>query len=416
MNRITPEFKKLFSSAFTWVCLIAVIAFMGYYVYKAFSVSMYQEDFSRDTYRNIIAEYRAKGLSDQELLEQLSAENSQLTEQAIAYGDDDDIYSMPGKYGKNPIDDFLSLNRACDYARYLFDDLPSHRRVIVTDALYNIRAEQAKSEPDLYIISENQLAADMYNRIVPTEFTDPGDVDRTLEYFDNTIWDYIMAAFAVLLTVRMFTLDITRRSYKMIFSSANGRGRLFLSQMSVCLIVFTAMILIQTLCQLICGIVFFGVENFSLPVQNVESFELCPFNLTLGGYFALKTIGKLLFYYMTATFAAMLCALIRKPLPCAAVSLTAAILPLAAAGYIHELTLGENILSAEYKIFEALRCFVPHCLLDPETYFTSFDHINIAGLEISRFVFVVIITAIITAGCFVLAYLKFGKSTAKQRG
>ena len=67
-----------------------------------------------------------------------------------------------------------------------------------------------------------------------------------------------------------------------------------------------------------------------------------------------------------------------------------------------------SAISAKYKIFNNLRGFVPHGLLNIRSYFRAFDYVSLFGLQISRIMLVLFITALITVICFIVANKNYG--------
>jgi len=79
---------------------------------------------------------------------------------------------------------------------------------------------------------------------------------------------------------------------------------------------------------------FFGVNNLSLPIQMVKDYEFCPYNISLGGFIAIKTFGKLLFYFSCIAITALIAVLSRKSLLSAAAAIILCAGPKILANYL----------------------------------------------------------------------------------
>ena len=307
--------------------------------------------------------------------------------------------------------DFYIYHKAYELVNYKYKKFPSNLKQIISDSLYNISEEKQKSTPDKSVIKSNELVIEKYNRVINLELKNVGNLESMQHFFDNTIWEYAMIAFIVMLTVRMFTMDISCGAYKRIYSSKKGQRHLFKKQFFAVLLVITVITVVVALIQLICGITLFGVTKFSLPLQMHPDFEFCPYLISIGGFLSIKFLCKLLFYIMIATVTSMVSVLFRKQLSSFAVSLVIGVLPLIAITYFFVYTTNDtSAISTKYKIYDNMRGFVPHGLLNIRNYFRTFDYINLFGLQISRIILALAITILITIICFIFAFKNYGIS------
>lgn len=401
------EIKKLFSSVFVLICLGVVVVFMGLNVRNAAVNANNNKE-----YKRLLADLNAQGLSEEEIIELYSEKESEFHSIMDAENSQDILYGTEGEYGDNLFLDYMLYINAYNDADYIVNQFPKHRQNTVKDSLYNINDEELKASPNQDILALNRLAVEKYNRVLNLRIADPGDFDKMLYYFENTFWDYVMAAFAVMLTVRMFTMDLSCKAYKMVYSSYNGKEKLFLKQYLSCIAVICCLVLLYAACQLICGSLCFGVQDYSIPIQTVSAYEFCPYVISIGGFFAIQTLVKLLFYIMVVSAAALFAVLSRKALPSVAGSLILAIAPIAVSQYFYRMVtngVGLSYASAEYRAFSLMRCIVPQFVLNSKTYFTGFDYFSVFGICISRFASVLVITALIVIVCFAVSYRSFGR-------
>lgn len=399
------EIKKLFSSPFTYICMLVVFVFFSVFAVNALK----SRNSSNNAYEELLADINNSKMSDEEILIDLYSQFELLQIQINELGDS--AFEKPGKYGKNIMEDYIIYSNAYSNASYIYQKFPNNRRQLVEDALYNISEEKSKTDPNTSVIKSNELVIEKYNRTIDLKFKDTGNIEGVQLFFDNTIWEYAMIAFVVMLVVRMFTMDISCGAYKMIHSSLNGQRSLFIKQFASVSVVVTAITVFTALIQIIFGKIFFDVNDLSLPLQSFPEFEFCPYLISTGIYFLIKFLCKLLFYIMIAAITAMVSVLCRKQFVSYAVSLSAGIIPLIIITYYFIYTTeNASALASEYKIYNSLRCFLPQGLLNIKSYFRTFDYIDIFGFQISRLFLVLLISAVIMLTCLAVALRKYGKS------
>lgn len=397
------EIKKLFSSALTYTSLLIVFAFLSVFIVNAARTS----SSSDKAYESFIAQISADNMSEEDYRSKLHNDIESLQMQMAELGDS--FFSIRGEYGESLMDDLTIFYKAYNLLDYKNNQFPNNRKQIINDSIYKIIEEEQKESPNKTAIKSSEFVIKKYNKTVPIELRNVGNMESMQMYFDNTIWEYAMLAFIIMLTVRMFTVDISSGAYKMIHSSRNGRRHLFKKQFLAVSSIIAAIAIIVALVQLVMGITIFGVSNFSLPLQMYPEFEFCPFTISIGGFLLLKLFCKVLFYIMIVAVTAMVSILLRNSLSAFAISLIAGIAPLIAITYFFTFTTKEvSAISAKYKIFNNLRGFVPHGLLNIRSYFRAFDYVSLFGLQISRIMLVLFITALITVICFIVANKNYG--------
>lgn len=398
------EIKKLFSSLVTYVCLSIVLLFLAFFVVRALEA----KDLSKDAYDHLLSDINTSKMTDNEICDQLYKNCEQLQNKISELGDI--AFQQPGEYGQNLIEDHILYKRAYLLADYIYKRFPLNRSKIVENSLYNISEEKEKTSFDSSIIKNNELVVKKYNKIINLEFKNPGNIESLQMFFDNTIWDYAMIAFVIMITVRMFTMDISCGAYKIIQSSLNGRQNLFIKQFLAVSSVITIITFINAVLQLICGIFLFGVNDLSIPLQMYQEFEFCPFSLSIGNYLIIKFICKLLFYIMLAAITSAVTVILCKQLSSFAVSLIIGILPLIVVTYFFVCTTnGSGSLSENNIIYNNMRCLVPQSLLNIKSYFNAFDYINVFGIQICRLICNIFIAILTALTCFLIALKNYGK-------
>ena len=391
------ELKKLFSSKLMLVCILVTAVLFGVFVFRTVK---YNEVF--DDRRKFISEV-SEGRSRTEIGAFISQRIIELNEQISAYENDPPIELM------NEL--FMCIN-VQDKLAYIEKEFPKHRRALITDALAAVSREQAKSEPDQSIITLNELAAEKYNKVIDLKLTESGDLGGLLVCLDNIYWDYAMMLLAVIIAVRMFTLDRTCGAYRVLNTKIKSHGRLFLSQLLSAFSVTAVIVILTAVCQLTVGMTCFGISDLSLSIQQFGGFEYCPHALTLGGFLLIKLVMKLLFYLFVTALAAMLSVLLKKPQTALPAASLAVILPQILMTVLFVYTTGENAsaLDGRYLAFDRLRCVLPQSFLNLKTYFFRFDYVTVFGIALPRIVCAAAVTCVLTAVCIFTAYRKFARA------
>ena len=159
------------------------------------------------------------------------------------------------------------------------------------------------------------------------------------------------------------------------------------------------------------GAICYGVNNFSLPIQMAAPFSACPFALNLGGYYAVRTLGKLLFYFSCVTFTALAAILSKRALPTAAAGVIFCLAPAVLMSRLYTASNSEYSAITARKALNVLRCFVPQSFLNIKTFFEDFDYAEIFGFPMSRIICVFCVTGILILAEIVISARIFGRET-----
>lgn len=388
------ELRKLFSSVSILICLAVTIAFLAVFIFQAYR-SRYTDT---EEYKKFLSEI----LEEDDVYSYLSSKKKMLESNLMEMGDDE-LFGQPGDYAENLMGDYLLYVKASGKADYVYTQLPQDRINIVKDSLYHIADENKKDVPDYGTIRQNERIIALYNRIVPCSLSNSGSLEQTMLFFDNTLWDYVFIALIVILTVRMFMMDISCGAFRLIYTSINGRRILFRRQLSAVVAVGVVFIAVQSICQFLCGYFFFDTCDMTLPLQIFPEFEFCPYQISLGEFFAIKFLGKCLFYVSLITSIAWITIISRKVTLCLVSGLMIGIVPVIGltSFFLYSLDRDANAAQLKYRVYDFFRMVTPHALLNPQTYFRSYDEIMLGNLFINRFVMACTIsTLIIILSCF----------------
>ena len=399
------EIKKLFASKLIIICLVLLFGFFVFFVVNAYKS---REEVS-EPYEKLISDISDVSDDSNSVLALLKEKLEQMT--TDYYLNSEMYHSTKGEYGSTLADDMFLYRKAYNDAKKYFKTFPQNRIRLINDAMLTIIEEESKENPDKSIIALNQKAVDKYNRQIKMELKSTGDLFNTLYFFDNTYWDYALIAFIIMLTVRMFTLDYSTGAYQIVFSTPGGKKKLFLKQYFTLIASAVTIIALVSLCQIIFGYLFFGVNNLSLPLQMVEYFEFCPFTISIGEYYLIKFLCKTLFFILVITLTAALSIIFRKTMGAMSISLVVFVLPLMIITHYFMYTTGDNVntISEQYRIYKALQAITPQGLLNLKTYFNAFDYLNILGVFIPRITCCITITVIVIILFFTIGLRRFAK-------
>lgn len=124
------------------ICLGLTLVFLS-----AFIVNTYRsKDTSADAYEKLLSDLSLNEMSGQEICDTLYNKKRELEIQVDEAGDL--AFHQKGEYSETLMGDSLLFSRAYDTANYLYVQIPSDRRRIVNDSLYNISEGSQKVQPD----------------------------------------------------------------------------------------------------------------------------------------------------------------------------------------------------------------------------------------------------------------------------
>lgn len=398
------EIKKLFSSRYMYICISIVVAFFAVFVVNA----VRSRNESDIPYETLLSEMRESEKSGDEICTELYNKCEKIGAQISELGDK--AFETEGEYGENLMTDYLICQKAYSLADYIYREFPDSRTNMIEDALYHIAEEKSNSVVNETTIKTNEIVIEKYNRVIDLQLINAGNIESTQNFFDNTIWEYALIMLVIMMTVRMFTMDITCGAYKMIFSSKNGQRTLFLRQLISVALIVTVIAITAAAVQLIVGILCFDISDLSAPIQIYQEFEFCPYAMSIGAFLLIKLLCKLIFYYTVIAITAMLSARFRQQLPSLGIALFATLSPLIVITYFFAYTTEYNgALSFEYRAYNFLRGILPQGLLNIKSYFNSFDYINIFGASVSRLSIAIAISILISIACIAVAWNVYAK-------
>ena len=388
------EIKKIFWSRYILLCLIILMGFFVVFIINAYKARV---NYSKE-YERLLTDISQNGYADEKGLKEVANKRDEILQHV--FEDGKAASNIKGEFGKTVADDMLLYSKAYDEIKYIYIDFPEGRKRIVTDALSNIKNSNSEK-----IISENEIVIEKYNRRIDMPLKNSGNLFDTLYFFDNTVWDYALIVFVIMLTVRAFSIDISSGAYQVVYSTAVKRKKLFFKAFISVLLFTVIILLITSICQIICGYFFFGVNDLSLPLQMTSYFELCPYLFSVLDYYIIKLLCKLLFYIALISISALFTVFSRRQASAMPFSMVVFITPLIIITYYFTLSTADSANSSDksFLLYKELQTFIPQGLLNIKTYFNSFDYVNIAGVFMPRILCCVIITAVLAIGAFIMA-------------
>ncbi len=120
-----------------------------------------------------------------------------------------------------------------------------------------------------------------------------GENRGTAAYSNYVTSDFLLAAF-VLFAVTGFTDERRKGIAGIVKCTRNGRLPLGVQRIGIIVIAALFAGAVFALSTIITGTVLFGDFGLARPIQSVPEFKLCPFGITIGGYFVLSALMKAL--------------------------------------------------------------------------------------------------------------------------
>ena len=382
------EFKKLFSSK---LLLIMLALTLGYMVFLPV----------REVWGQV-SELRERCGAYEEVIDTAKREGKTYTE----------LYEYSSSVlDENTGRDVGSILNAAGLLQYVTNGFRSDRTTLVRGMIYQNVAERAKSSPDSYLIRANEKAIAQYNRGTDLEFESTGINSSTYySVFNYSMWEYVMLALCVMMTVRLFTLEHFSGAYRLVNTSRRTERSLFFRKYAAAVSVAAAVLLIQAVFEIGFGMYVFGAKNFSLPIQQIAEFEYCPYAISIAGFYLLKYFVRLICYTAVISVTALTAVLIKRPL---IVNITA--LVISAGGLAANMALYITIDKSEklrpelVSVYDRLRVFLPQSLLNIREYLKKFDCFSLFGYPCARIVFCGVLAVMISAGCAFLGYKLSGR-------
>ena len=399
------EFKKLFASKLMWIMLALTLGYMVFLPLREVWGSVSDTRSTAKAYSEALEDAVLQGLTGDELRDR--------TDTLMINGVDalEQNKTYTPKYSTTPMGDFIAMIKASDTMRYVERNFEADRKDLVRGMILQNTAERKKTSPDSYLICANEKAIEQYNRRIDLRPVSTG-TDESIRYsiFNFSLWEYVMIALCVLMTVRLFSCEYSSGAFRIVNTSRRTVQSLFWRKYLTVLLTAGAVLAVQAVFELIFCMTVFGLGNLSLPIQQITVFEMCPFAISIAAFYIIKLLIRLLVYITLISVTAMITTLLRRPLLSVIITL-----PVTAGGLLANMVCYVMLNnSAEKRLgvlaaYDRLRTLLPQSLLNIREYINKFDCVSVFGQPVSRIVVCIFISVMISVGCAVGGYIQSGR-------
>lgn len=401
------EFKKLFSSKLMWFVLLLTAAYMVFLPLREVWGSMAQMRESAESFEAVLDDVNTGGLTQDEL--------SQMRNDIFQSGLGSNSGSYVPRYSGSAAGDLVAIERASELMSYCGSGFEQDRRELVKGMVYQNAVESKKEQPDSYLIRANERAIEQYNRCVDLKLQSTGiSADISYAAFNYSMWEYVMIALCVLMTVRLFSCEYSSGAFRTVNTSKKTVQSLFFKKYFAVVTVAVGVLAVQAIFELAMGALVFGLKNFSQPIQQIQMYEYCPYAMSIAQFYLFKFLLKVLAYVTIISLCAFVTTLVRRPLVANVI-----LLPVGAGGLLANMVLfvkidnAENFSLSVLAAYDRVRIFLPQSLLNFKEYIKKFDCFSLCGHPVSRLSACVFISLFISALCVILGY-KFSGRTRRS--
>ena len=401
------EFKKLFSSKLMWFVLLLTAAYMVFLPLREVWGSMAQMRESAESFEAVLDDVNTGGLTQDGL--------SQMRNDIFQSGLGSNSGSYTPRYSRSAAGDLVAIERASELMSYCGSGFEQDRRELVKGMVYQNAVESKKEQPDSYLIRANERAIEQYNRRVDLKLQSTGiSADISYAAFNYSMWEYVMIALCVLMTVRLFSCEYSSGAFRTVNTSKKTVQSLFFKKYFAVVTVAVGVLAVQAIFELAMGALVFGLKNYSQPIQQIQMYEYCPYAMSIAQFYLFKFLLKVLAYVTIISLCAFVTTLVRRPLVANVI-----LLPVGAGGLLANMVLfvkidnAENFSLSVLAAYDRVRIFLPQSLLNFKEYIKKFDCFSLFGHPVSRLSACVFISLFISALCVILGY-KFSGRTRRS--
>ena len=401
------EFKKLFSSKLMWLVLILTFGYMAFLPLREVWGDAANNRETNKAYEAALADAVQNELTINDLTD--------MQGDILKNGLGENSQSYRGRYSKYAVGDLYAISKTIDLMSYVRTGFEQDRRELVKGMLYQNNTEKQKSDPDTYLIAANEKAISLYNRRVDLRFESTGiSPDIRYSIFNYSMWEYVMIALCVLMTVRLFSCEYSTGAYCLVNTSKRTVQSLFFKKYIAVVSVAVGVLTVQAVFELVMGALVFGLKNLSLPIQQIQLYEYCPYAMSIAQFYLFKFLLKVLAYVTIISLCSLVTTLVKRPLISNII-----LLPISAGGLLANMVFfvkldnSEKAAASVLAAYDRLRIFLPQSLLNFKEYIKKFDCFSLFGHPVSRLAACIFISLLICALCIILGY-KFSGRTRRS--
>jgi hypothetical protein len=398
------EYKKLFSSKLMWLMLVLTFGYMAFLPLREVWANI-------ENNRDLIKAYQASA-ADVEQNDLTIDDLTEMQNEIYQNGLGENSGNYKARYGKNAVGDLYAISKTIDLMSYVQTDFEQNRRELVKGMLYQNNAEKQKADPDIYLIAANEKAISLYNHRVDLRLESTG-ISPDIHYaiFNYSMWEYVMIALCVLMTVRLFSCEYSTGAYRLVNTSKRTVQSLFFKKYFAVVSVAVGVLTVQAVFELVMGALVFGLKNLSLPIQQIQLYEYCPYAMSIAQFYLFKFLLKVLAYVTIISLCTFVTALVKRPLISNII-----LLPISAGGLLANMVLFVKIDNAEkfslsvLSAYDRLRIFLPQSLLNFKEYIKKFDCFSLFGHPVSRLAACIFISLAVSLLCVIFGYKLSGRT------
>lgn len=414
------ELKRILKSkVFIILALLTVVyfAFVMKWYFRDFGEYIKSEKTSAGEINACIQQYVDKSQSGdiEEVCDLIKEDAERLRQESMQSGADVPDGEVNEEYFEL-MNQYLYLSSCLDTINYQYKRYP--QLVYTTlDKAYAVIEDPQTSE---YNIRLSNKAIEHYNVYKDFSLVDTTPISSwnshekvKYEYF------YLILSFVfVILAADVFCAERTLNLEGMVYTAKYGRKRLFVSKLLSLLTIAFAAVALLTASDIILANYCMGDLLFE-PIQIIESYKSCVFNINILQFIILSNSMRLLFLVFVISIAAAVSQISGKVFFALMFSaiLLAALTALFVYSSHYEVDEIINMETMEFRhifykerldLFTKLRAFLPVCLSQPHDFFEKFDYINVANFPFLRLTTCVIVTTAVTVLLLLFAYFRFG--------
>ena len=398
------EYKKLFSSKLMWFMLLLTLGYMVFLPLREVWANI-------ENNRDLIKAYQASA-ADVEQNDLTIDDLTEMQNEIYQNGLGENSGNYKARYGKNAVGDLYAISKTIDLMSYVQTGFEQDRRELVKGMLYQNNTEKQKADHDTYLIAANEKAIELYNRRVDLRFESTG-ISPDIHYaiFNYSMWEYVMIALCVLMTVRLFSCEYSSGAYRCVNTSKKTVQSLFFKKYLTVVTVTVGVLTVQAIFELAMGALVFGLKNLSLAIQQIQMYEYCPYAMSIAQFYLFKFLLKVLAYVTIISLCAFVTALVKRPLVSNII-----LLPISAGGLLANMVFfvkldnSEKAAASVLAAYDRLRIFLPQSLLNFKEYIKKFDCFSLFGQPVSRLSACIFISLAVSVLCVIFGYKLSGRT------
>ncbi len=414
------ELKRILKSkVFIIIALLSVALFVYvnvmYFRYYSPYIKGYKK--TANEMNECIQNYADQAQSDdvEEIYNLIMEDRNKIHEESLQYsaehpdcGEDEVYLDMISRY--------YFLGSCLDTINYQYKRYPQ----LVYTTLEKAYAVLEDPQSSAYNIRLSNKAIEHYNvyKDLSLVNTKPFSTWNTVENMKYQYFYLVLAFVFVILAADVFCAERTLGLEGMVYTAKYGRKGLFVSKLLSLLTIALAIMVVFTVSDVILAYYYMGDLLFE-PIQIVEEYKSCVFNINILQFVILGNCLRLLFLVFVISIAAAVSQLSGKVF--VSLMLSAALLAVMTALFVYssrysvDETVNQETMEMQhyfYKdkfyLFTKLRVFLPVCLSQPHDFFEKFDYINVANFPFLRLTTCITVTAAASVLMFAFAYFRFG--------